>query len=66
MTLLPHPTDGCPACLAHARTVTTQPSMVRRDGPALLAEYQCPECGHQWRCWWDAVSLAARERKEVA
>jgi len=44
--------DCCPACLCATRTVTAQPSSVRRDGPCLLAEYACPACGHCWATGW--------------
>lgn len=64
--LLPRPVAGCPACLTRRRAILADPSSVRRDGPSLLAEYTCPQCGHVWHCWWDTGSLEVRERREVA
>lgn len=50
------PDDGCPDCLTH-----TPAYSVTEDGDwSLLALYRCPECGHEWPCWWDAISLARR------
>ena len=52
---LPEPVykDSCPKCLEGPY----EPTRTRIEGIDLVGAYTCTECGHAWRCWWNASSV---------
>jgi hypothetical protein len=46
--------DACPRCFPGDAPAALPAGVTPGETGSLRASYECPACGHEWVCWWDA------------